>query len=155
VKLPAISLSFVLLATSLLLAQAKPIPPGVRQADQVEAQTDKNIPPPITQRAHLDLAKLRQGLLPLHRALTPTPEERLIREIVLQFKLGRISRAYFQRKFGVDILARFAEPLGKLAAWGVLIQDGDWLELSREGLLEVDRLVREFFLPKHRGARYA
>jgi oxygen-independent coproporphyrinogen-3 oxidase len=101
------------------------------------------------------LAKLRQGLLPLHRALTPTPEERLIREIVLQFKLGRISRAYFQRKFGVDILARFAEPLGKLEAWGVLIRDGDWLELSREGLLEVDRLVREFFLPKHRSARYA
>jgi oxygen-independent coproporphyrinogen-3 oxidase len=101
------------------------------------------------------VAKLRQGRLPLYRALTPTPEERLIREIVLQFKLGRISRAYFQRKFGVDIVARFAEPLAKLESWGVLIRDGDWLELSREGLLEVDGLVREFFLPKHRGARYA
>jgi oxygen-independent coproporphyrinogen-3 oxidase len=101
------------------------------------------------------LAKLRQGLLPLHRALTPTPDERLIREIVLQFKLGRISRAYFQRKFGVDILARFAGPLARLQSWGVLVQDGDWLGLSREGLLEVDRLVREFFLPEHRSARYA
>src|SRR5208283_6028891 len=60
------------------------------------------------------LAKLRQGCLPLHRALTPTAEERLIREIVLQFKLGRISRAYFQGKFGVDIAARFAEPLARL-----------------------------------------
>jgi oxygen-independent coproporphyrinogen-3 oxidase len=101
------------------------------------------------------LAKLRQGFLPLHRALTPSPDERLIREIVLQFKLGRISRSYFQRKFGVDILARFAEVLAKLHSWGVLIQDGDWLRLSREGLLEVDRLVREFFLPEHRSARYA
>jgi oxygen-independent coproporphyrinogen-3 oxidase len=101
------------------------------------------------------LAKLRQGRLPLHRALTPTPDERLIRELVLQFKLGRISRAYFQRKFGVDLLARFAEPLASLESQGVLKQADDWLVLSREGLLEVDRLVREFFLPEHRGARYA
>ena len=64
------------------------------------------------------LAKLRQGCLPLYRALTPTPEERLIREIVLQFKLGRISRAYFQRKFGVDILARFARAPGQAAVLG-------------------------------------
>ncbi len=101
------------------------------------------------------LAKLRQGCLPLYRALTPTADERLIREIVLQFKLGRISRSYFQHKFGVDVLARFAQPLAKLQSWGVLIQEGDWLCLSREGLLEVDRLVREFFRPEHRSARYA
>jgi hypothetical protein len=60
VKLPAISLPFVLLAASLILAQAKPIPPGVRQADQAEAQTEKNVPPPMAQRAHLDLARLGQ-----------------------------------------------------------------------------------------------
>lgn len=59
-KLLAFSLSFVLLAASLLLAQAKPIPPGVRQFDKVEAQTDKSIPLPIEQRAHLDMAKLGQ-----------------------------------------------------------------------------------------------
>jgi len=75
VKLPAISLSFVLLATSLLLAQAKPIPPGIRQADQVEAQTDKNIPPPITQRAHLDLAKLRQEADELARIAQTIPPD--------------------------------------------------------------------------------
>ena len=46
------------------------------------------------------LAALREGRLPVFRALTPTNEERLIRELVLQFKLGRISRNYFQRKFG-------------------------------------------------------
>lgn len=49
------------------------------------------------------VAALREGRLPLQRALTPTPEERLIRELVLQFKLGHVSRAYFQRKFGVDL----------------------------------------------------
>jgi oxygen-independent coproporphyrinogen-3 oxidase len=101
------------------------------------------------------VAMLREGRLPLSRALTPTPEERMIREMVLQFKLGRINRAYFQGKFGVDVLARFGEPLAALQSGGVLIVDGDWLRLTREGLLQVDRLVHEFFLPEHRTARYA
>ncbi len=101
------------------------------------------------------LAALREGRLPIYRALTPTAEERLIREIVLQFKLGRISRAYFQQKFGVDILARFAEPIATLKSWGTLLIEGDVLRLTRGGLLQVDRLVHEFFLPDHRTARYA
>jgi oxygen-independent coproporphyrinogen-3 oxidase len=101
------------------------------------------------------LAALREGKLPIYRALTPTSEERLIREIVLQFKLGRISRSYFQRKFGVDISARFAEPIATLKSWGALMVEGDLLRLTRDGLLQVDRLVHEFFLPQHRTARYA
>jgi oxygen-independent coproporphyrinogen-3 oxidase len=101
------------------------------------------------------LAMLREGKLPVYRALTPTDEERMIREMVLQFKLGRISRNYFQRKFGVDVLARFAQPMATLQSWGALVIDGDWLRLTREGLLQVDRLVHEFFLPEHRTARYA
>jgi oxygen-independent coproporphyrinogen III oxidase len=101
------------------------------------------------------LASLRDGKLPIYRALTPNAEERLIREMVLQFKLGRISRSYFQKKFGVDVTARFAEPIGTLKAWGALVAEGDVLRLSRDGLLQVDRLVHEFFLPEHRTARYA
>lgn len=101
------------------------------------------------------VAMLREGRLPIYRGLTPTADERLIRELVLQFKLGRISQSYFTRKFGVNLLTRFAEALGHLQAGGVLQIDGDWLRLTREGLLQVDRLVHEFFLPEHRNARYA
>jgi len=101
------------------------------------------------------LAMVRTGKLPLYRALTPTAEERLIRELVLQFKLGRISRSYFERKFGVDVQTRFADAIAALKAGSFLIVDGDWLRLTREGLLQVDRLVHEFFLPEHRTARYA
>jgi oxygen-independent coproporphyrinogen-3 oxidase len=101
------------------------------------------------------LAKLRSGELPIYRALTPSAEERLIRELVLQFKLGRIQVSYFQNKFGVDVVSRFEPALSKLKSWGVLKADGDWLRLTREGLLQVDRLVHEFFLPEHRTARYA
>ncbi len=101
------------------------------------------------------MASLRAGKLPIYRALTPTNEERLIRELVLQFKLGRISRSYFQNKFGVDVLAHFPGPIGVLQSGGHLSVDGDWLRLNRQGLLQVDRLVHEFFLPQHNTARYA
>lgn len=51
-------LPFLVLATSSALAQSKPIPPGVRQADQAEARTENNIPPPNPNQARVDLAKL-------------------------------------------------------------------------------------------------
>jgi oxygen-independent coproporphyrinogen-3 oxidase len=100
------------------------------------------------------LASLREERLPIYRALTPSSDERLIRELVLQFKLGHLSLSYFARKFGVDLLARFAEPVSKLRSWNFLQMDGDWLRLTRDGLLQVDRLVHEFFLPEHRTTRY-
>jgi oxygen-independent coproporphyrinogen III oxidase len=98
---------------------------------------------------------LNAGELPIYRALTPTAEERMIRELILQFKLGHVSPAYFQRKFGVDLRARFAESLQTLREWGFLEDAGEDLWLNREGLLQADRLVHEFFLPQHRDARYA
>jgi oxygen-independent coproporphyrinogen-3 oxidase len=101
------------------------------------------------------IAKLRQGKLPIYRALTTTGEERMIRELILQMKLGRVHRTYFQRKFGVDIQQRFARPLSKLQEQGYAILDQDSLRLTRDALLQVDRLLYEFFLPQHRNARYA
>lgn len=101
------------------------------------------------------MAALREGMLPLNRALTPTSEERMIRELVLQFKLGRVSQSYFERKFGVALTQRFSPQIKLFKSWGVLENQGDWLVLTRDGLLQVDRLVHEFFLPEHQGARYA
>ncbi|MCS6775988.1 MAG: coproporphyrinogen-III oxidase family protein [Chloroherpetonaceae bacterium] len=101
------------------------------------------------------IADLEQGKLPIYRALTPTPEERLIRELILQSKLGVVRPEYFLHKFGVDIRERFAEPMGRMRDWGYLQDDGQTLRLTREGLLIADRLVHEYFLPQHRDARYA
>ncbi len=98
--------------------------------------------------------RVSQGELPIHRALTMTGEEKLLREMLLQLKLGGLDRRYFLRKFGADILSRFAGPLGRLAEAGQLAVDGDRLRLSRSGLLRVDELLHEFFLPQHRNARY-
>lgn len=101
------------------------------------------------------LARLEQGQLPVYRALTPTADERLIREFILQLKLGHVSRGYFQNKFGVEVSQRFAAPFQTLQDWGFLSVEGDAVRLNREGLLQADRLLHEFFLPEHRNARYA
>jgi oxygen-independent coproporphyrinogen-3 oxidase len=101
------------------------------------------------------LAALSRGELPIARALTPNAEERLIREFVLQMKLGHVEASYFQNKFGVDVKSRFDEPLQKLKSRGFLNIDNGTVRLNRDGLLQVDRLLYEFFLPQHRATRYA
>lgn len=98
---------------------------------------------------------INRGEFPVFRALTPSADERLIREFVLQIKLGRSSIRYFNEKFSTDVLKRFAAPLQTLKDWGFLTVEGDSLILNREGLLQVDRLLHEFFLPEHKNARYA
>ncbi len=99
--------------------------------------------------------RVQRGELPLFRALTPTLDERFIREFILQLKLGIVSRQYFNQKFGADPTVRFATPLRTLQDWGFATVEGDSIVISRDGLLQIDRLLQEFFLPEHRNIRYA
>jgi len=95
------------------------------------------------------------GRVPLRRAYRPTAEERMIRELVLQLKLGRIRPAYFSSKYGVDILDRYRDQLASLAAEGYLESaTHEEVSLTRDGLLRVDVLLPRFFLPEHAGIRY-
>ncbi len=98
------------------------------------------------------VARVEAGELPIRRGLTMTDEERLIRELVLQLKLGRIRASYFREKFGIDVASRFAPALGALRSRGILRPTDAGFELSREGLLQVDGLLPAFFLPQHRAA---
>jgi oxygen-independent coproporphyrinogen-3 oxidase len=97
---------------------------------------------------------LDRGELPLGRALPVSPRERLIREMVLQLKTGRLETRYFRDKFGTDILEAFADGFGQLEAGGFLTRTAEGVELTRQGLLQVDRLLPAFFEPQHRGTRY-
>ncbi|HEY7512900.1 MAG TPA: coproporphyrinogen-III oxidase family protein [Vicinamibacteria bacterium] len=98
---------------------------------------------------------IRKGDPPLARAYRPTDEERLIRELVLQLKRGRIRPGYFQDKYGVDVRSRFAPALASLSADGYLARsDKDEVSLTRDALLRVDVLLQRFFLPEHSGIRY-
>jgi oxygen-independent coproporphyrinogen-3 oxidase len=100
------------------------------------------------------IESVERGSLPVYRALTPTPEELMIREFILQMKLGRVRCDYFRDKFGIDVWQRFAAPLREIEAEGFLQPpDNGTLRLNRRGLLQVDRLLHEFFLPQHRTDR--
>ncbi len=100
-------------------------------------------------------AAVAASRLPLGRAYTPTHEERMIREFVLQLKRGSVRPSYFVEKYGLDPLRRFADALASLKADGFLAPPGpDRIALSRDGLLRVDVLLQRFFLPQHTGIRY-
>jgi oxygen-independent coproporphyrinogen-3 oxidase len=100
-------------------------------------------------------AAVEAGDLPLGRAYTPTDDERMIREFVLQLKRGSVRPSYFAGKYAIDPLQRFADALASLKADGYLAQAGsERIALTREGLLRVDVLLQRFFLPQHSGIRY-
>ena len=74
--------------------------------------------------------------------------------MILQLKTGRIATAYFQRKFGVDILTEFATASDKLQGEGWLTVGADAVELTPAGLMQIDRHLPAFFDEQYRGPRY-
>jgi oxygen-independent coproporphyrinogen-3 oxidase len=97
---------------------------------------------------------LRRDELPLGRALPVEPRHRLIREMILQLKTGRLEADYFQRKFGTNVLEEFADGFEQLERDDFLTRTAEGVELTRNGLLQVDRLLPVFFDSQHRGTRY-
>ncbi|MEM9399137.1 MAG: coproporphyrinogen-III oxidase family protein [Verrucomicrobiota bacterium] len=106
--------------------------------------------------AHLEpyLEVVDGGKKPIGRALETTSEERMIREFILQMKLGRVSESYFKNKFKTNIAQKFKEEFLFLSDNSLLTKQDDWWVLSKEALLRVDRLLQAFFLPQHQNARY-
>jgi oxygen-independent coproporphyrinogen III oxidase len=92
--------------------------------------------------------------LPISRAMATTPEERMIRELILQMKLGRVSRQYFRDKFQTEITDRFHQQFEDMRRRGLAEVQGEWVVLSRFALLKVDTLLHAFFLPQHQHSRY-
>ncbi len=98
------------------------------------------------------LGALEQGRLPIDRAHSTSPRERLVRETILQLKLGRLDPGYFRDKFGVELTETFGPAVRKLRRQGMLTLDGDAIRLTPAGLLRVDSLLPEFYEPRDRAA---
>jgi len=98
--------------------------------------------------------RLSAGQLPIARALATTPLQQLIRQMILQLKLGRIDARYFQDQFGINIQRQFAEAFASLIDEGWAAVDGPLLSLTRQGLLRVDSLLPRFYEPQYRHVRY-
>jgi oxygen-independent coproporphyrinogen-3 oxidase len=99
-------------------------------------------------------ALLDRRALPISRALPLSSDQLLIRELILQLKLGRIDPAYFRAKFGADITEKFSTAFESLVQEHWATVDGDDIRLTRAGLLRVDSLLPRFFEKQFRDIRY-
>jgi len=78
----------------------------------------------------------------------------LVREMILQLKLGRIRTGYFISKFGVEITEKFSQAFQRLVDEGMLTFDAEEVRLTVRGLLRVDQLLPEFYSEVYRNSRY-
>jgi coproporphyrinogen III oxidase-like Fe-S oxidoreductase len=99
---------------------------------------------------------LEAGELPLLRGLPMTPDEQLIREMVLQLKRGYLNASYFQEKFRINIFDRWDEVWTNYERERLCTIDCESgrANLTRAGLLQVDALLAAFFEPQFQGVRY-
>ena len=99
-------------------------------------------------------AAVERGDLPVKRACKLSAHDQLVREFVLQLKLGEVPIAPFRKRFGVDIANEFAGPLRALAAEGWLTLSDEAVRMTRHGLLRVDRLLPLFYDSRFQDVRY-
>ncbi len=92
--------------------------------------------------------------LPLLRAMSLTPKQKLIRELILQLKTGTLDLSYFRGKFGIDPWQEFKPVFDQLAVDGFAGRDNGSIQLTRKGLLQVDHFLSEFFEPELKTVRY-
>ncbi len=97
---------------------------------------------------------MEEDLSIIRRALLTTEEERFIRELILQWKLGKVSMSYFKEKFGINLKDRYSELIDRWIEAGDLFVQVDELVLSRDALLRIDSKLHELFLPHHQDSRY-
>jgi len=96
---------------------------------------------------------VQKGESPVFRAYTMNDEEKFIREFILQLKLGSIKRSYFKEKYNIDPAVRYEQVLRGYVSEGCANIEPDAIVLTRDGLLQVDRLLHGFFIPQHQTDR--
>lgn len=97
---------------------------------------------------------IAQEWLPLRRAFRMAPELRLHREVILHLKSGSLDAGYFRKKYKVELVDHFEAQFQDLLEKGLLKIEGDIIQLTREGLLQVEWLLPLFYQPKYAGVRY-
>ncbi len=100
------------------------------------------------------ISLIENDKLPLLRALTLTPKQKLIREMILQLKTGKLELNYFQEKFGVDVWKEFNSVFSELERDGLAERGETRVQLTRKGILQVDHFLSEFFEPELKAVRY-
>jgi oxygen-independent coproporphyrinogen-3 oxidase len=99
---------------------------------------------------------LESGRLPLSRGLALSNHQRLVREMILQLKRGYLKLQYFRIKFGLNILDQWGDVWSEYERDGLctIQKNAERIELTRDGLLQVDSLLPAFFEAQFQGVRY-
>lgn len=92
---------------------------------------------------------IEADLLPVHRAYELSHEEAMIREFILQLKLGRVSLEYFTAKFNIDLSTFFKVQLEALKQQKLIKFEENAIVVESKGLLRVDDWLKAFYLPQH------
>jgi oxygen-independent coproporphyrinogen-3 oxidase len=76
--------------------------------------------------------------------------------MILQLKRGYLDVPYFRQTFSTDILEQWTAAWSEYEREGLcaIQRDAGRIELTREGLLQVDSLLPAFFEPQFQGVRY-
>jgi oxygen-independent coproporphyrinogen-3 oxidase len=99
-------------------------------------------------------AAVEQGKLPVTRAFKLSIHDQLVREFILQLKLGEVPIAPFQERFGLNIVVQFYATLRMFANEGWITVSDEAVRLTRRGLLRVDRLLPRFYDSRFQDVRY-
>jgi oxygen-independent coproporphyrinogen-3 oxidase len=91
--------------------------------------------------------------LPLWRGHRLSREERMVREFVLQLKLGQVDLGSLDRRFGHAMTQRFDEPLKQFEQQRLLRARDRRVSLSADGLARVDQMIPAFYLSAHQTNR--
>jgi oxygen-independent coproporphyrinogen-3 oxidase len=95
------------------------------------------------------ISTVEAGMLPVHRSYELTHDEAMVRELILQLKLGRVSFDYFKAKFAVDVNALFKVQLEALEQQKFIRIENQGIIVESIGLLKVDEWLKRFYLPQH------
>ena len=87
--------------------------------------------------------------MPLGRAYPLSKKEQCLREFILQLKLGTVHLNDLQKKYGVELNGHCREKLARFENKGWLKRNNHAVTLTRQGLLRIDSLLPEFYLPEH------
>jgi len=92
---------------------------------------------------------IQADLLPVHRTYELSREEAMIRQLVLQLKLGRVSSDYFATEFGVELETLFKVQIETLKNQEFVKIEDRSIVVESKGLLKVDEWLKIFYLPQH------
>lgn len=93
-----------------------------------------------------------KGELPINRAYYYSKREKMIQRMVFGIKGMVFERKRFEREFGVDPMIVFGEQLRQLEQGGFINIKENVIEMTFDGMIYADDIVRTFYLPHQKEA---